>query len=228
MKEIFDDRANDCSKQTHLQIELAFDILTTDQLYTSNPRWDALENAHDPYWDTLEEETQQDESCDILDQQCLSSGNFSQDNLGEAFVNAIVWDSAHQQSASVGEQIFIASQHQLSAPQQYKSVGAQVLLATKSDLSETSVGAQVTLTTEKSAPQHEKLAHWIEKYWVERAGNKYWYFRYRWMSGRKSNRVYLGSVQSRLAQRKVELVKEAIADGKSPCEIKQLIKGEYD
>ncbi|MHC5597469.1 MAG: hypothetical protein ACYTXC_16280 [Nostoc sp.] len=32
--------------------------------------------------------------------------------------------------------------------------------------------------------------------WVERPGNKYWYFRYCWMRGRKINRLYLGSVTS--------------------------------
>jgi len=85
------------------------------------------------------------------------------------------------------------------------------------------VGEQVSLVTQKFAHQHEEPTHWIEKYWVERGHNKYWYFRYTWMAGRKLNRVYLGSVRSPLVQQKVEQVREAIALGKSPLEIKQLI-----
>jgi len=85
------------------------------------------------------------------------------------------------------------------------------------------VRAQVSLATQKSAPEHSKPAHWVEKYWVKRGENKYWYYRYRWMFGRKSYRVHLGSVLSPLVKEKVEMVRGAIALGKSPLEIKQLI-----
>ncbi|WP_292869163.1 hypothetical protein [Nostoc sp. LPT] len=63
---------------------------------------------------------------------------------------------------------------------------------------------------EKVALQHN--THWVEKYWVERSGNKYWYYRYCWMVGRKKNRVYLGSVDSLKAKRKKADVEIAIAD----------------
>ncbi|MHC5740199.1 hypothetical protein, partial [Nostoc sp.] len=100
-------------------------------------------------------------------------------------------------------------------------VGAQVTSSTVATTVETRVGAQVTLHTKKVAPQHD--THWVEKYWVERSGNKYWYYRYCWMVGRKKNRLYLGSVDSIIAKRKKADVEIAIADGKLPLEIKGLI-----
>ncbi len=115
------------------------------------------------------------------------------------------------------------------------SVGGQIL---ESEFACESVGEQVTnntlnteahssivvaTDTKKSAPQHD--THWIEKYWVERSGNKYWYFRYCWMTGRKINRLYLGSVDSVIAKRKKADVEIAIADGKLPADIEKLIRG---
>lgn len=85
-----------------------------------------------------------------------------------------------------------------------------------------SVGEQVATDTQTSAPQHD--THWVEKYWVERSGNKYWYFRYCWMTGRKINRLYLGSVDSIIAKRKKADVEIAISDGQSPQEIEKLIR----
>ncbi|OYD99860.1 hypothetical protein [Nostoc sp. 'Peltigera membranacea cyanobiont' 232] len=102
-------------------------------------------------------------------------------------------------------------------------VGAQVKGDTVPAIVETRVGAQVSQVTQKVAPQHD--THWVEKYWVERPGNKYWYFRYCWMQGRKKNRCYLGGVDSNLARRKKADVEIAIADGKLPIEIKDLIRG---
>ncbi|MCC5629079.1 Arm DNA-binding domain-containing protein [Nostoc sphaeroides CHAB 2801] len=98
-------------------------------------------------------------------------------------------------------------------------VGAQVTSITVKPR----VGGKVTLDTEKSAPQHD--THWIEKYWVERSGNKYWYYRYCWMVGRKKNRLYLGSVDSIIAKRKKADIEVWIWDGKLPFEIKDLIQG---
>jgi len=197
MKKISDSDQDDCLK--NLQIELPLDISPTSAVYTAHPTWDPLENTADPYWDELEQEHL--ESKELL------------------LVAAL-------EPQFVQEQFFLDNEvgnFNDVAPQQCASVGAQVSLATELEISKTSVGAQVTLATEKSAPQHEKLAHWVEKYWVERGGNKYWYYRYRWMLGRKSHRVYLGSVQSQRVKQKVEQVREAIALGKSPLEIKQLI-----
>jgi hypothetical protein len=69
-----------------------------------------------------------------------------------------------------------------------------------------SVGGQVITDTKKTAPQHDgklydrdtvdKSTHWVEKYWVERVSNKYWYYRYCWMEGRKISRIYIGAVRS--------------------------------
>jgi hypothetical protein len=117
------------------------------------------------------------------------------------------------------------------AHQQNKRVGEQLIAA---DSACKSVGEQVTSDTLKFAPQHdgklytqlseEKTTHWVEKYWVERGTNKYWYYRYMWMEGRKLYRVYIGSVTSNKAKLKKQAVIDAIADGESPQEIKQLIR----
>ncbi|MEH2174809.1 DUF4102 domain-containing protein [Nostoc sp.] len=105
-------------------------------------------------------------------------------------------------------------------PQESHSVGAQI---SESDFPYTSVGAHVATDTLKTAPQHD--THWLEKYWVERSGNKYWYYRYCWMVGRKKNRLYLGSVNSIIAKRKKADVEVWIADGKLPSDIEKLIRG---
>ncbi|MHC5673435.1 DUF4102 domain-containing protein [Nostoc sp.] len=102
-------------------------------------------------------------------------------------------------------------------------VRAQVTSSTTVATVETPVRAQVTLDTRKVAPEHN--THWVEKYWVKRSDNKYWYFRYCWMTGRKKNRVHLGSVDSIIAKRKKADVEVWIGDGKLPVEIKQLIQG---
>ncbi|MEH2371955.1 DUF4102 domain-containing protein [Nostoc sp.] len=101
-------------------------------------------------------------------------------------------------------------------------VGAQVTSSTIDTTVKTRVAGQVALNTKKTAPQHD--THWVEKYWVERSGNKYWYFRYCWMVGRKKNRIYLGSVDSILAKRKKADVEVWISDGQSPSEIQKLIQ----
>lgn len=111
-----------------------------------------------------------------------------------------------------------------TAPQHNEQVSGTTLL----DTVETCVGEQVTTDTLKTAPQHdksEKVTHWIEKYWVERSGSKHWYYRYMWMSGRKIQRLYIGSVKSPKAQEKKQAVEIAIADGETPQEIKQMLQG---
>ncbi|MCC5669877.1 Arm DNA-binding domain-containing protein [Nostoc sp. CHAB 5784] len=108
---------------------------------------------------------------------------------------------------------------ELDTRQNIPCVGAQ---NSESDNACKSVGAQVATDTKKVAPQHD--THWIEKYWVERSGNKYWYFRYCWMVGRKKNRLYLGSVNSISAKRKKADVEVWMKKGKLPVEIKQLIQ----
>jgi len=87
------------------------------------------------------------------------------------------------------------------------------------------VGEQVATTTEKTAHQHDKpTTHWVERYWVERGSSKLWYYRYTWMEGRKLHRHYIGSVRSPKANMKKQAVEDAIRDGQSPQEIKQLIR----
>lgn len=103
----------------------------------------------------------------------------------------------------------------------YESVGGQETADTSSPPNTTN--NQVAITTQKTAPQHE-TTHWTEKYWVQRCGRKYWYWRYCWMDGRKIHRRYIGSVNSPLARDRKLAIEEAINFGRSPKEIQQLIK----
>ncbi|MBN3897342.1 MAG: DUF4102 domain-containing protein [Nostoc sp. NOS(2021)] len=101
-------------------------------------------------------------------------------------------------------------------------VGGQVPKVTSQHTAELLVGEQVRLDTKKSAPQHD--THWVERYWVERSGNKYWYYRYCWMTGRKIHRDYIGAVRSRSAINLRQDVEIAISCGQSPPEIEKLIR----
>ncbi|OCQ98969.1 hypothetical protein BCD64_23305 [Nostoc sp. MBR 210] len=100
-----------------------------------------------------------------------------------------------------------------------ESVGEQVTLTTKKRANTNNL---VKFPTKKSAPQHDN--HWVEKYWVERSGNKYWYWRYMWMEGRKLHRRYIGSITSPKARDRKLAIEEAINFGRSPKEIEKLIK----
>ena len=93
-----------------------------------------------------------------------------------------------------------------------------------------SVRAQVDYDT---APEHNypessvnSYTHWVEKYWVKRRGEKHNYYRYCWMEGRKKYRCHIGGKAGSIgANQRKEIVIDAIADGQSPQEIKQLIRG---
>ena len=86
------------------------------------------------------------------------------------------------------------------------------------------VGEQVLQNTKKVAPQHDTdINQWVEKYWVKRGSQKYWYYRYMWMEERKLRRKYLGSVISARAKKKKQTVEEYIRDGLSPDQITTLI-----
>ncbi|MDZ8096709.1 MAG: hypothetical protein RMZ42_32945 [Nostoc sp. DedQUE05] len=91
--------------------------------------------------------------------------------------------------------------------------------------------------TQQAAPEHSILSepcspapehtHWVEKYWVKRGNSKHNYYRYCWMSGRKIHHCHIlgGSTASPLAIQRRGVVESAIADGKLPFEIKDLIRG---
>lgn len=75
--------------------------------------------------------------------------------------------------------------------------------------------------SENFAPEH---THWTEEYWTKRGNKKHYYYRYCWMVGRKKYRMHIGSVNSPIAQAKREEIENAIAIGKSPDEIRQMLK----
>jgi len=85
------------------------------------------------------------------------------------------------------------------------------------------VGEQVVQTTDKSIHQQE-YTHFIETYWVERKGQKYWYYRYTWKRGEKLLRKYIGSVNSPNRRKCSLVVKEMIDYGATPDEIVEAIE----
>lgn len=87
-----------------------------------------------------------------------------------------------------------------------------------------SVGEQVSSDAEKSAHQHEvQTNHFVETYYVKRGNNKYWYWRYTWMEGRKLRRKYIGSVTSARARKKKQVVEGYIRGDYTPQQIITLI-----
>lgn len=156
-----------------------------------------IKTIHDPYWDELEATTS-----DIIDTSLIVTSR-ENEILDTSCYTAL------QQKNTVGEQTFL------------------------NDSPYESVREHVTSDTLKVAPQHDgklydhctEAVHWVEKYWVERVGNKYWYYRYMWMEGRKLHRHYIGSVKSNKANLKKRVVEDAINDGQLVIEIIQLLRG---
>jgi hypothetical protein len=186
-------------------------------LLTVAPTVEIKTTIHDPYWDEI-----------LAPQHEEPEQRWNPADFGEV---------PHQVSENGQLTIFFDDIHEPPDPDDYQNlndyhqawaewrtrVGAQDTSSTLSITVEPRIGGKVALATQKTAPQHD--THWLEKYWVERSGNKYWYYRYCWMVGRKKNRCYIGSVDSVTAKQKRVLVETAIADGKLPDEIKQLIQG---
>ncbi|WP_235526463.1 hypothetical protein [Nostoc piscinale] len=60
---------------------------------------------------------------------------------------------------------------------------------------------------------------------MKRCGKKHKYYRYCWMTGRKINRCHICSVNLPDAGDRKSAIEAAINSGRSPQEIKQLIRG---
>ncbi|MEH2065133.1 MAG: DUF4102 domain-containing protein [Nostoc sp.] len=168
-------------------------------LFTVTPTSETRVTIHDPYWD------------EILAPQQQEDNHWNPSDFGEV---------PRKLSDNGQLTIFFDDSDERPDPDDYKNLDDYSLAWAEWRIR---VGAQVSHITQKVAPQHD--THWVEKYWVERSGNKYWYYRYCWMVGRKKNRIYLGSVTSIIARRKKADVEVWIANGKLPVEIKQLIQG---
>ncbi|MEA5622508.1 DUF4102 domain-containing protein [Nostoc sp. UHCC 0251] len=173
--------------------------------------------VHDPYWDEIEIAPQHPQPETRWNPAHFGEVPYKTDN-GQL---TIFFDECDE-PPDPDDYLNLDDYEQAWAEWQIR-VGAQVTSSTLATTVEPRVGGKVTLATQKVAPQHD--THWVEKYWVERSGNKYWYYRYCWMVGRKKKRLYLGSVDSILAKRKKADVEIAIANGKLPFEIEKLIRG---
>jgi len=172
---------------------------------------------HDPYWDEVvaPEHPQPDQRWNPED---FGEVKRKLDNDGQL---TIFYDDSHE-PPDPDDFKNLDDYHQAWAQCEIL-VRAQVTASTVTSTVESPVGAQVKLDTKKVAPEH--ITHWVEKYWVERSGNKYWYYRYCWMVGRKKKRCHLGSVDSIIAKRKKADIEVWISDGKLPIEIEKLIRG---
>ncbi|MBW4678113.1 MAG: hypothetical protein KME52_30250 [Desmonostoc geniculatum HA4340-LM1] len=182
--------------------------------------------VYDPYWDEIETAPQHS------DDDRWNPAHFGEvPRKAEGDQLTIFWDDSDEPPAPDDYQnlddynsswreweLRVGGQNS-QAEQPYQSVGGQVTLNTQNTC--TPHTREVICNTQKSAPQHD--THWVERYWVERSGNKYWYFRYCWMVGRKIHRHYLGSVNSKLAKRKKADIEVWISDGQPPGEIEKLI-----
>jgi hypothetical protein len=73
--------------------------------------------------------------------------------------------------------------------------------------------------------EESKVNQWVEPYYVNRGGNKYWYYRYCYYQ-RKIKHIHIpgGNTTSDKCLEIKERVERAIAQRKSPSEIKLLIK----
>ncbi|MFB2770358.1 DUF4102 domain-containing protein [Pelatocladus sp. BLCC-F211] len=189
------------------------------QLALNIPLQQSPQTVHDSYWDELESRgssTYQNQA-GLIDQ---ATSTISKSTTPRSLPDS-GGDNASQpveKPCDNFDGIFtntdVAPQHLVHC------VGAQIPLL---EPPYKSVGAQVKVDTKKSAPQQDIPTHWVEKYWVERNTNKYWYYRYCWMEGRKKHRVYIGSVNSTRASQIKVAVELAIASGESPQGIKQMI-----
>ncbi len=133
----------------------------------------------------------------------------------------VLWDGWGHPSNHCLDDLELA--HQQLSP--CKSVGGQVNNITNNFAHQhiftgKSVGGQVENDTKNLAHQHNG---WVEKYSVSRNCHKYYYWRFTWREGRKKCRRYIGSCTNPKAGERMEMVKSAIALGKLPHEIVELI-----
>jgi len=159
--------------------------------------------THDPYWDEIVLEPGVVEESG---QVSLLYDNSQEPPDPDDFSSLDDYYAAHQQWE-----------------QQYPQLAAELRQSgfIKTAPDDISLDRCVGEQTKKTAHQHTQF---VEEYYVLRYRKPYYYYRYVHMSRRKQYRVYIGSVLSQKAIAIKEKVMEAIASGKSPTEIQQLIK----
>ncbi|WP_088243949.1 hypothetical protein [Calothrix rhizosoleniae] len=134
----------------------------------------------------------------------------------------VLWDGWGHSSTHCLEDLEIAHQQTSTC----KSVSGQARndtnnFAHQHIFTDKSVSGQVENDTKNLAHQHNG---WVEKYSVPRNGHKYYYWRFTWREGTKKRRRYIGSCDNPKARERMEIVKGAIALGKLPHEIVDLIR----
>lgn len=88
--------------------------------------------------------------------------------------------------------------------------------------------SQGSYSSNKQPKYPQKINQWVEPYYVTRAGKKYRYHRYCWMSSgsRKQHRTHIGSTSSKAAIEKRAIVLQMIIDDALPEEIISYLKQE--
>ena len=199
----------------HEQLPLFF-IQPDPRIAVYYPSW------YEPTFNVCEQLISEDSPCNRVGEQVTSTTKKSAHQHDDDRWNPSDFGEVPYKCDDGQLTIFWKDSHEPPDPDDYQTI-AQYEKAWQDWCN--SVGEQVKLDTKKVAHQHDKpITHWVERYWVERGSSKLWYYRYTWMSGRKLNRHYIGSVRSPRAKLKKQAVENAIADGESPQEIKQLIR----
>lgn len=202
-------------------------------LFTSRPIPQLPFPKHDPYWDEItkktapehiEEKWNPDDFGEVpfkneADQLTIFYDDSHEPPDPDDFNSIEEFESAWYQWQSVREQI----------TQAFEVAPEHMQLSTDEDINKTAYLLPQNLVnshTSNNCPSQKQVNHWVERYWVKRANTKHYYYRYCWMSGRKINRVHIGSIGSTIAQRKQEEAKQMISNGKLPEEIINYFKQE--
>jgi hypothetical protein len=157
--------------------------------------------------------------------------------ISDPYWDEIVLDSSKPSIQQDGQTtLFYDDSEEPPDPDDFQSLEAyhQAFREWRSRYPNSEIQAMSVLEDEESVlsslPEQKKW-QWIEEYPVTRCRIKYWYFRYCWYerSARKIHHIHVpgGNSGSAIAISRKGEIEKAIAAGKSPGEIENLVKGGF-
>jgi hypothetical protein len=194
----------------------------TEQLTLFNfPATETIKPIHDPYWDEIVREQEPSPTVEVGDWVKLSADWMNE--LAAVTKGKFKKDYKFKSEAELVCKVIWVDP--LGNGHIYVSRGNDNALFVPKGCFVREQVIESTLNTEfvreqkpyQNAPEQ---THWVEEYWVKRGGNKHYYYRYCWMEGRKIQRCHIGKKLE-----KKQAVENAIADGQTPQEIKQMLRG---
>ncbi|MDZ8085608.1 MAG: hypothetical protein RMY16_08430 [Nostoc sp. DedQUE12b] len=207
-------------------------------LLTVAPTVETRTTVHDPYWDELETAPEHPEPETRWNPAHFGEVPHKVSDNGQLTIFFDECDEPPDPDDYLNRDDYEQAWERWESTVREQDTQASVLF---SEDSENIAGGRLPFVREHdthiSAPEHSILGepcppapehtHWVEKYWVKRGNSKHNYYRYCWMSGRKIHHCHIsgGSTASPLAIQRRGVVESAIADGKLPFEIKDLIRG---